>query len=252
MAVGKNARENERISAEANAKKFEVFKGKLGLSLQQLGAVQSPEQAQQWYASQVKDGLMPMQTATEHMRQLPTDPQAFAQWRDGMIRTGATAIQQLEQRVREQNLGLTEARNEETGRHNLATEENNRLMRLLQRDRLAKEHGPGATQIVQANDAEGNPQFFRVPKTGPEGPIQGMTPRARREPEDVQGGIDYSREFGNDPLLRPDNAPGPAEYADAAKSFAKDPDMKGSTRGRWVSDRGFEVKRNGKVVGYYK
>ena len=109
------------------------------------------------------------------------------------------------------------------------------------------------TALKDMVDDQGNPILVRVPVQGAPGPVNipGTQARPRRDPDDVQLGGEYTREFGTDPYLRPKGAPGPAEYIAAARRFARDPQVAGATRGVWIPGQGFEVKRNGKLVGYY-
>jgi hypothetical protein len=56
-----------------------------------------------------------MQAATEYSNQLAQNPQALGQWREGLQRTGLTAAQHFEQKLKEMTFG-------ETQQHHRATE----------------------------------------------------------------------------------------------------------------------------------
>lgn len=113
QSVTKTAAENAKTQREADAAKFKLHVDKFNHGIQLLGNVQTPEQAQQWLGWQVQNGLMPMQAAQQ--QQIPTDPAAFAQWREGMQRTGLTAAQHFRDQLDRLQFG-------ETQRHNQATE----------------------------------------------------------------------------------------------------------------------------------
>lgn len=106
-ALAKQRRENEKLQNEADVKKFELFKNKFDMGIQQLGGVNDAAGAKAWLTQQVKDGLMPMQAAQAEMHKLQSNPAAFGAWKDGLLRTGMTASQQMENALRQR----TEARN---------------------------------------------------------------------------------------------------------------------------------------------
>jgi hypothetical protein len=106
--------------------------------------------------------------------------------------------------------------------------------------------------IKETVDEQGNPILYRVPIQGKEGPIEGPAPRTRRKAEDLEIEREYIDTYGRDPLMRERGSPSQIEFKNAAKRFAGDAQMKDTERGAWVPGKGFEIYRNGTLVGHYK
>lgn len=253
--VGNNRRANERSVIDREKADQDTFSFKLGRSIANLATIEDPSQVAEWYNDQVRQGLMPMRKATEQMRAVPLDAAGFAQWKDKMYGMGLSAVERF--RLAEQKR-TNDAMGAHRDRTAGETERHNREQERIAAARAARAGesaaGEGWQRIDGYDPETGEPAFEWTQTRGlPRGqpPTTKLVPKPRREPEDLQAGAEYSREFGNDPNLRRPDAPGPAEYASAAKRFAKDPAVAGAVRGKWVPGKGFEVKRDGKLIGYY-
>lgn len=92
--------------------------------LQELSGVDSPDGAAAWVQRGLKRGIGDMQTASEAMRQIPTDPAAFAQWKRAQMMAGVDLAKQFDLANADRTHGLEVQKFGETGRHNKATELN--------------------------------------------------------------------------------------------------------------------------------
>lgn len=130
----------------------------------------------------------------------------------------------------------------------------------IARDRAAAERSrAGAAaegyKLVEGVDEQGKDDFeFVQVRGGPKGekPTTRLKPRARREAEDLAVDSEYRLTFGQDPTMRPKGAPAPVTFKSALQRFSKDPAMQGAQRGQWVIGKGFEVYRDGKLIGHYE
>lgn len=183
--LGNQRRLNEKTEVEAAIKRQELFKQRFDLGIQQLGAVNDPAGAQAWLAQQVKDGLMPMQAAQAEIAKLQGNPAGFQQWRDGLLRTGMTASQQMEQALRQQ----TERRN--AVNENIVIGPDGRPsinpLAVSARSQIAAAgaaQAPIPVTYVQGVGPDGRPQFFGMPtsaRPGQPAPMPrptGVTPAA--------------------------------------------------------------------------
>jgi hypothetical protein len=183
--IGRQRRENTKLENESAVKAHELFKAKFDLGIQRLGAINDPQGAQAWLADQVKQGLMPMQAAQAEIAKLQGNPAGFQEWRDGLLRTGMTASQQMEQALRRQ----TEARN--AANENIVIGPDGRPsinpLAVGARSQIAAAgaaQAPIPVTYVQGVGPDGRPQFFGMPtsaRPGQPAPMPtatGITPAA--------------------------------------------------------------------------
>lgn len=105
----------DRLTAQAQANKDNAQAGKATAEtdqakqataiqahqqhLQALSMVQTPQDAVQWMLDGVRTGALPeagLQQGLAKLQQAATDPQAFAQWKQGVAQAGMTVQQQME------------------------------------------------------------------------------------------------------------------------------------------------------------
>jgi hypothetical protein len=183
--IGRQRRENTKLENESAVKAHELFKAKFDLGIQRLGAINDPQGAQAWLADQVKQGLMPMQAAQAEIAKLQGNPAGFQEWRDGLLRTGMTASQQMEQALRRQ----TEARNAANENIVIGPDGRPRInpLAVSARSQIAAAgaaQAPIPVTYVQGVGPDGRPQFFGMPtsaRPGQPAPMPrptGVTPAA--------------------------------------------------------------------------
>lgn len=128
LKYGKDRRENAKTDAETTTARVGSVDKLLGVFRRQLDLVDSPQAAAQWLTAQYRDPVLGpvvqgMRPAEEALASIPTDPQGFANWR----KQAGMGIEKFaaDERAREQNAETrrsNQARETETGRHNVSTE----------------------------------------------------------------------------------------------------------------------------------
>jgi hypothetical protein len=155
--------------------------------LQQLGALTDPSQIDAWAAQGVKDGVMGMQESMQGAQQMKAyaAQYGFEAAKQQALRGGMSATEQLRQQ-------LAQTAQQETARHNTATEQNAQagLAEAARSHRvnegiagghltLARDNATATlTKPFEVTGADGTPQLVQMTKGGQLQPVPGYGPKA--------------------------------------------------------------------------
>lgn len=98
--IDKTRADTDKSRADTQQTFMKTFESKVALPLKILEGATSPQQVLQMTQQAVQAGLMRLEDAQEHLRDMPSDPQQFQQWRQSDLMRGMAIKDQIELQIK--------------------------------------------------------------------------------------------------------------------------------------------------------